>query len=142
RGGSPLARSGLQVADVSEFGARVGRSAPLAGRSAGKVRGPAEFPVPCGSRSSPHRHRGCDGSKTTMWRVPPAVRQSCPNAAENASAARFQTLLDVAESITACRGLEELFRGLAVHLQRVVSFYALGLCLVHPDRGVTIARVP
>jgi len=76
-----------------------------------------------------------------MWRVPPAVRQSCPNAAENASAARFQTPLDVAESITACRGLEELFRGLAVHLQRVVSFYALGLCLVHPDRGVTSARV-
>ena len=76
-----------------------------------------------------------------MWRVPPAVRQSCPNAAENASAARFQALLDVAESITACRGLEELFRGLAVHLQRVVSFYALGLCLVHPDRGVTSARV-
>src|SRR2546430_5282946 len=34
RGGSPLARSGLQVADVSEFGARVCRSAPLAGRSA------------------------------------------------------------------------------------------------------------
>jgi len=76
-----------------------------------------------------------------MWRVPPAVRQSCPNAAESASAARFQALLDVAESITACRGLEELFRGLAVHLQRVVSFYALGLCLVHPDRGVTSARV-
>src|SRR5438445_5157024 len=43
---------------------------------------------------------GCDGSKTTMWRVPPAVWQSCPNAAENASAARFQTLLDVAEAFS------------------------------------------
>jgi formate hydrogenlyase transcriptional activator len=63
------------------------------------------------------------------------------NAAENASAARFQALLDVAESITTCRGPEELFRGLAVHLQRVVSFNALGLVLLDPDRGVTSARV-
>jgi formate hydrogenlyase transcriptional activator len=76
-----------------------------------------------------------------MWRVPPAVRQSCPNAAENASAARFQALLDVGESITTCRGLDELFRGLAVHLQRVVSFDALGLVLLHRDRGVALARV-
>src|SRR5690242_10014008 len=63
------------------------------------------------------------------------------DAPQNGSAARFQALLDVAESITACRGLEELFRGLAVHLQRIVRFDRLGLVLLHPDRGVTSARV-
>jgi len=63
------------------------------------------------------------------------------NAAGNASAARFQALLDVAESITTCRDLEELFRGLAVHLQRAVSFDALGLVLLHRDGGVALARV-
>ncbi|HSV07568.1 MAG TPA: GAF domain-containing protein, partial [Candidatus Binatus sp.] len=60
--------------------------------------------------------------------------------ARDASVARFQALLDVAESITSCRDPEEVFRGLAVHLQRVVRFDGLGLVLLHPDRGVTSAR--
>src|SRR5437870_5552205 len=54
---------------------------------------------------------------------------------------RFQALLTVAESITSCRDPEELFRGLARHLQRVVRFDRLGLILLHPARGVTSARV-
>ena len=54
---------------------------------------------------------------------------------------RFQALLAVAESITSCRDPEELFRGLARHLQRVVRFDRLGLVLLHPERGVTSARV-
>ena len=56
-------------------------------------------------------------------------------------AGRFQALLAVAESITSCRDPEELFRGLARHLQRVVRFDRLGLVLLHPERGVTSARV-
>jgi formate hydrogenlyase transcriptional activator len=63
------------------------------------------------------------------------------NAAENASVARFQALLDVAESITTCRGVEEVFRGLVVHLQHVIRFDVLALVLLDPDRGVTSARV-
>ena len=54
---------------------------------------------------------------------------------------RFQALLTVAESITSCRDPEELFRGLARHLQRVVRFDRLGLVLLQPERGVTSARV-
>src|SRR2546428_2340721 len=54
---------------------------------------------------------------------------------------RFQALLAVAESITSCRDPEELFRGLACHLQRVVGFDSLGLVLLQPERGVTSARV-
>src|SRR5438093_6625193 len=54
---------------------------------------------------------------------------------------RFQALLTVAESITSCRDAEELFRDLAGHLQRVVRFDRLGLILLHPERGVTSARV-
>src|SRR3989449_546555 len=54
---------------------------------------------------------------------------------------RFQALLAVAESITSCRDPEELFRGLARHLQRVVRFDRLGLVLLHPERGVASARV-
>src|SRR5947209_1903252 len=54
---------------------------------------------------------------------------------------RFQALLAVAESITSCRDPEQLFRGLARHLQRVVRFDRLGLVLLHPERGVTSARV-
>src|SRR5437667_6118204 len=56
-------------------------------------------------------------------------------------AGRFQALLAVAESITSCRDPEELFRGLARHLQRVVRFDRLGLVLLQPERGVTSARV-
>src|SRR5207249_10768275 len=54
---------------------------------------------------------------------------------------RFQALVAVAESITSCRDPEELFRGLARHLQRVVRFDRLGLVLLQPERGVTSARV-
>src|SRR5438445_10426925 len=54
---------------------------------------------------------------------------------------RFQALVAVAESITSCRDPEELFRGLARHLQRVVRFDGLGLGLLEPERGVTSARV-
>jgi len=54
---------------------------------------------------------------------------------------RFQALLAVAESITSCRDPEELFRGLARHLQRVVPFDGLGLVLLQPERGVTSARI-
>jgi len=53
---------------------------------------------------------------------------------------RFQALLAVAESITACRDPEELFRRLARQLQRVVRFDRLGLVLLRPERGVTSAR--
>src|SRR5437667_11054340 len=56
-------------------------------------------------------------------------------------AGRFQALLAVAESITSCRDPEELFRGLARHLQRVGRFDRLGLVLLRPERGVTSARV-
>src|SRR5437879_9204005 len=56
-------------------------------------------------------------------------------------AGRFQALLAVAESITSCRDPEELFRGLARHLQRVVRFDGLGLVLLEPERGVTSDRV-
>src|SRR5437867_7294607 len=68
-------------------------------------------------------------------------RMETAGAARDVSVARFQALLNVAESITSCRDPEELFRGLAVHLQRVVRFDGLGLVLLHPDRGVTSARV-
>src|SRR5437867_3570872 len=54
---------------------------------------------------------------------------------------RFQALVAVAESITSCRDPEELFRGLARHLQRVVRFDRLGLVLLQPERGVTTARI-
>src|SRR5437016_3707908 len=54
---------------------------------------------------------------------------------------RFQALLTVAESITSCRDPEELFRGLARHLQHVVRFDLVGLVLLHPGRGVTSGRV-
>src|SRR5206468_7269326 len=54
---------------------------------------------------------------------------------------RFQALVAVAESITSCRDPEELFRGLARHLQRVVRFDRLGLVLLQPERAVTSARV-
>src|SRR5438094_10674202 len=53
---------------------------------------------------------------------------------------RFQALLAVAESITACRDPEELFRRLARQLQRVVRFDRLGLGLLRPERGATSAR--
>jgi formate hydrogenlyase transcriptional activator len=54
---------------------------------------------------------------------------------------RFQALLAVSESITACRDPEELFRRLVGRLQRVVSFDRLGLVLFEPERGVTSARI-
>src|SRR5207247_10582738 len=54
---------------------------------------------------------------------------------------RFQTLVAVAGSITSCRDPEDLFRGLARHLQHVVRFDRLGLVLLQPERGVTSARV-
>src|SRR5947199_9727365 len=53
---------------------------------------------------------------------------------------RFQALLAVAESITACRDPEELFRRLARQLQRVVRLDRLGLVLLRPERGLTSAR--
>ncbi len=56
-------------------------------------------------------------------------------------AERFQALLAVAESITSCRDSEELFCGLARHLQRVVRFDRVGLVLLQPERGGTSARV-
>src|SRR5437667_10359256 len=55
-------------------------------------------------------------------------------------AERFQALLAVAESITSCRDSEELFCGLARHLQRVVRFDRVGLVLLQPERGATSAR--
>src|SRR5947209_8692494 len=56
-------------------------------------------------------------------------------------AERFQALLAVAESITSCRDSEELFCGLARHLQSVVRFDRVGLVLLQPERGGTSARV-
>src|SRR5207249_5207147 len=54
---------------------------------------------------------------------------------------RFQALVAVAESMTSCRDPEDLFRGLARHLQHVVRFDRLGLVLLQPERGVTSARI-
>src|SRR5262245_12031635 len=62
-------------------------------------------------------------------------------AGRDASVARLQALLDVAGSITTCRDPEELFRSLTVHLQRVVGVDAQGLVLLHPESGVTNARL-
>jgi len=51
-------------------------------------------------------------------------------------AARFQALVSVAESISACRQPEELFGRLAAELQRVVRFDFVGAALYDHERGV------
>src|SRR6266478_6067085 len=91
-----------------------------------------------------HDQYDIDGIRVERFTTAPkdaTQRMVTAKAVENASVARFQALLDVAESIATCRGQEELFRCLAVHLQRVVRFEALGLVLLDPDRGVMSARV-
>ena len=55
--------------------------------------------------------------------------------------ARFQSLLSVAESITSCRELEELFRRLVGQLQDLVGFDFLGLVVYEPERGIARTRV-
>jgi formate hydrogenlyase transcriptional activator len=50
---------------------------------------------------------------------------------------RFQALLSVAESITACREPEALFRRLGAELQRAVRFDNLALFLYDAERGST-----
>ncbi len=54
---------------------------------------------------------------------------------------RFQALLSVAESITACHELEDLFRRLVGQLQNIVGFDFLGLVVYEPERGVAKTRV-
>ena len=54
---------------------------------------------------------------------------------------RFEALLSVAESITACRQPEELFRRLAGELQRVVSFDRIGLLLYDAESGIIRLQV-
>src|SRR5207249_2588689 len=51
-------------------------------------------------------------------------------------AARFQALVSVAESISACRQPEELFGRLAAELQRVVRFDFVGASCYDHERGV------
>jgi formate hydrogenlyase transcriptional activator len=55
--------------------------------------------------------------------------------------ARFRSLYSVAESITACRDLDELFRRLVDELQTLVSFDFLGLVVYEPERGIARTRV-
>src|SRR5262249_20193390 len=50
-------------------------------------------------------------------------------------------LLSVAEAITSCRELDELFQHLVGQLQGVVSFDFLGLVVYEPERGVAKTRV-
>jgi len=69
------------------------------------------------------------------------VSPADPSTGPLSLAERFQALLAVAESITSCRDSEELFCGLARHLQRVVRFDRVGLVLLQPERGGTSARV-
>src|SRR5437867_2594808 len=64
-----------------------------------------------------------------------------PTATDQLPHARFQSLLSVAESITSCRELEDLFRRLVGQLQSVVSFDFLGLVVYEPERGVARTRV-
>src|SRR4029077_977863 len=64
-----------------------------------------------------------------------------PSATDRLRPERLESLLSVAESITACRDLEELFRRLVGQLQSVVSFDFLGLVLYEPELGVTRTRV-
>src|SRR5262249_27287310 len=54
---------------------------------------------------------------------------------------RFQSLLSVAESITSCRELEELFRRLVEQLGIFVDFVFPGLFLYEPESGVANIRV-
>ena len=53
----------------------------------------------------------------------------------------MQSLLSVAESITACRELDVLFRRLVGLLQNIVSFDFLGLVVYEPERGIAWTRV-
>jgi formate hydrogenlyase transcriptional activator len=57
------------------------------------------------------------------------------------STARFQSLLSVAESITSCRELGELFHRLVGQLQSLVNFDFLGLVVYEPERGIAQTRV-
>jgi formate hydrogenlyase transcriptional activator len=55
--------------------------------------------------------------------------------------ARFQSLLSIAESLTSCRELEELFHRLVGHLRGLVGFDFLGLVVYEPERGIARTRV-
>jgi formate hydrogenlyase transcriptional activator len=57
------------------------------------------------------------------------------------AAQRFRSLLSVAESITSCRELEELFGRLVGQLQSLVAFDFLGLVVHEPERGIVQTRV-
>ena len=50
---------------------------------------------------------------------------------------RYQALLEISESITTQRDLEELFRQLAKSLHRVVVFDFLAVVLYEPARNIT-----
>ena len=60
-------------------------------------------------------------------------RQPCPEQTPESTTARYQALLDVAESIALHGDLQALFHDLARHLPRVVNFDAIGLVLHHPE---------
>jgi formate hydrogenlyase transcriptional activator len=55
--------------------------------------------------------------------------------------ARYRSLYSVAESIAACRDMDELFRGLVNQLRNLVRFDFLGLVVHEPDRAVARTRV-
>jgi formate hydrogenlyase transcriptional activator len=59
--------------------------------------------------------------------------EPCPEQTPEATAARYQALLEVAESIALHGDLQALFHDLAVHLPHVVSFDSIGLVLHHPE---------
>jgi formate hydrogenlyase transcriptional activator len=60
-------------------------------------------------------------------------KQPCGEQPAEATTARYQALLEVAESIALQGDLEPLFHDLAVRLPPVVSFDSIGLVLHHPE---------
>ncbi len=64
-----------------------------------------------------------------------------PTETDREPPAHLQSLLSVAESITACRELDELFRRLVGQLQNLVSFDFRGLVVYEPERAVAHTRV-
>ena len=60
-------------------------------------------------------------------------KQPCDEQTAESTAARYQALLEVAESIALHGDLQALFHDLALHLPHVVNFDSIGLVLHHPE---------
>src|SRR5580700_2812965 len=63
---------------------------------------------------------------------PPAVPMPLPQTTQHATHARYETLLEVAESIAAHRQLSTLFADLSRCLNRLISFDFISLTLLDP----------